>query len=93
MDLLSLGLGLAGGAAGNAVGKSPVTGDKPWNKVLAPAAAILLPLLYKKFGGTGLSDQQVVEAGLTIGVTAVGLYSGGKNLVQFVKTLFKKGNP
>lgn len=91
MDVTSLAIGLAGGAAGNALGKSPITGEKPWNKVLAPAAAILLPMIYKKFVGGGMSDEQVIEAGFAIGTTAVGLYSGGKNLYQFVRGLLKKG--
>lgn len=91
MDVTSLAIGLAGGAAGNALGKSPLTGDKPWNKVLAPAAAILLPMAYKKFIGGGMSDEQVIEAGFAIGATAVGVYSGAKNLYQFVRGLLKKG--
>ena len=92
MDPITLGIALAGGAAGNAIGKSDkVGGSTPWNKVLAPAAAILMPMLYKKFIGGGLSDDQVVEAGLAIGATAIGAYSAGKNLYQLVSGFFKKG--
>lgn len=91
MDIALVGAALAAGAAGKAIGNSPITGPQPWGKLLGPMAAVMLPLLYKKFGGDGLSDQQVIEAGFTIGATAVGAFSAGKNLVQLVKHLFKKG--
>ncbi len=91
MDLASLVIGLAGGAAGNVVGKSPITGEKPWNKILAPLGSVAAVLLYKKFGGGALTDQQAAEAGIMIGATAVGAYSAGKNLYQLVRTFFKKG--
>lgn len=90
-DLATIAIALAGGAVGQAAGKSPVTGDKPWNKVLAPAGAVLAAVLYKKFGGGELTDEQAASAGLMIGASAVGVYSASKNLVQMVKTFFKKG--
>jgi uncharacterized protein (DUF697 family) len=90
-DLTLVGAALAAGAAGKALGNSPITGPQPWGKLLGPLAAIMLPLLYKKFGGDGLTDEQVIGAGFTIGATAIGAYSAGKNLLQLVKSLFKKG--
>jgi hypothetical protein len=90
MDMASLALALAGGAAGKAVGNSPVTGDQPWGKVLAPAAAVLFPLIYKKFGGD-MSYEEAAQAGLVIGTSAVGLVSAGKNFLQLVKSILKKG--
>ena len=49
-----------------------MTGEKPWNKVLAPAGAVLAAILYKKFGGGELTDEQAASAGLMIGASAVG---------------------
>jgi hypothetical protein len=85
--LTSVGIALAGGAAGNAVGKSPITGDQPWNKVLAPLGALLAPWIAKQVFGAELTSEQVVA----IGVSASGIYSQGKNLYQFVRGIFKKG--
>ncbi|MBM3494855.1 MAG: hypothetical protein FJX72_11150, partial [Armatimonadetes bacterium] len=78
MDIAALAIALAGGAVGNAVGKSPVTGSQPWNKVLAPALAALFPVVYKLAGGN-MSFEEASAAGVTIGATAVGVYSAGKN--------------
>lgn len=84
--LTALGTALAGGAVGNAAGKSPVTGDQPWNKVLGPLGALLAPWIAKQVFGADLTSEEV----LAIGVSASGLYSQGKNLYQFVRGIFNK---
>lgn len=84
--LTSVGVALAGGAAGNAVGKSPITGEQPWNKVLGPMGALLAPWIAKQVFGADLTSEEVIA----IGVSASGLYSQGKNLYQFVRSIFKK---
>ena len=91
--LASVASALGAGAAGNAIGKSPVTGDLPWNKVLGPLGAALGPWIAKQVFGADLTGEQVIS----IGVAASGIWSQGKNLVQFVsqayKSIFKKGKP
>lgn len=92
MDLISIAIGLAGGAAGKLAGDSPITGSKEWDKVLGPLGAIVAVTAYKKFGGSGtLTDEQAAQAGVLIATSAVGIYAGGKGLVKFVASLFKKG--
>lgn len=92
LDWQTAALALAGGAAGNVAGKSDkVGGSTPWNKILAPAGAILLPIIVKKAGGGDLSYEQAAEATLMISVAVSGAYSYGKNLYQLVSHLFKKG--
>ena len=87
-ELLGIGLALIGGALGQKVGKSPLTGEKPWNKVLAPALAIGTGLLYKTVTGADLDAGQTMQAGTMIGGQAVAVYTVAKNTLQLVKTLF-----
>lgn len=89
LELGTLAVALAGGAAGKAVGNSPITGPQPWGKVLGPLAAIVLPIVYKKFGGGDMTFEQAAQTGTLIGLTATGLYSAAKNAVQLVKSLLK----
>ena len=92
LDWTTAALALAGGTAGNIAGKSDkVGGETPWNKVLAPAGAILLPIIVKKLGGADMTYEQAAESTLMISVAVSGAYSYGKNLVQLVTHLFKKG--
>jgi hypothetical protein len=90
MDPILVGLAVAGGAAGKAVGNSPMTGEQPWGKLAGPALALLVPYLYRRFGGTGMTDQQVFEVSVSAASLAVGGYHTVKNLVQLVKGLFTK---
>lgn len=85
-SLLGIVAALAGGATGNIIGKSPITGPQPVNKVLAPIGAILAPLLLRKVAGIEISDQEV----LALAATASGGYSWAKNAYQLVKSIFKK---
>lgn len=90
MDPVLVGLAVAGGAAGKAIGNSPVTGEHPWGKLAGPAMAILLPYIYRRLGGDGLTDTQVVEVSVSAASLAIGGYHTVKNLVQLVKGLFSK---
>ena len=85
MEYFGIIAALLGGAGGNILGKSPLTGAKRWNKLLAPAAALATGLLYTKITGTDLPADQVMVAGGAIGGQAIGVYSGVKNLIQFFK--------
>jgi len=87
-DLLGIALALIGGAIGNHTGKSPLTGDRPWNKILAPALAIGTGLLYKTVTGADLDAAGTMQAGSMIGGQAVAVYTVAKNTIQLVKTLF-----
>lgn len=79
---------MGAGAVGNAVGKSPITGPQPWNKVLGPVAALLAPWAAKQFFKADLTSEQAIM----IGTSASGIWSQGKNLYQFVRgVFFKKG--
>jgi len=89
--LVGLAAALAGGAAGNAVGKSKkVGGDKKVNKILGPAGALLAALLFKKVTGSDMSTEQIAATGILIGTQGIGLYSGVKNIIQGVKSLLGK---
>ena len=88
-ELVGLAAALAGGAAGNAAGKSDkIGGDKKLNKILGPAGAIIAALLFKKVTGSDLPTEEIVSAGILIGTTGVGVYSGIKNIIQGIKDLF-----
>lgn len=90
-ELVGLVAALAGGAAGNAAGKSKkVGGDKKLNKLLGPAGAVLAAILFKQATGSDLSTEEIVSAGVLIGTTGVGVYSGVKNLYQGIKSLLGK---
>jgi hypothetical protein len=85
--LTSVGAALAAGAAGNAIGKSPITGERKWDELLGPLGALLAPWIAKQVFKADLTSEQVV----TISVAASGIWSQGKNLYQFVRGVFKKG--
>ncbi len=89
VEVVAAGLALAGGAVGQAIGKSPVTGDLPWNKVLAPLGSILFPVVYKLLGGD-MGYEEAAAAGATIAITVGGGYSWAKNAVELFKQIFKK---
>ena len=84
--LLGLGLALGGGAVGNTAGKSSkVGGDKPWNKLLAPAGAIAVATLYQGLTGDTSTAKDIAVGGATLGVTATGIHSVVKNIGQLIK--------
>jgi hypothetical protein len=85
--LTTVAVAMGAGAAGNVIGKSPITGEQPWNKVLGPLGALLAPWIAKQVFKADLTSEQV----MMIGTTASGLWSQGKNLYQFVRGIFKKG--
>jgi len=85
MEYLGIIAALLGGAGGNALGKSPLTGSRRWNKILGPALALTTGLVYTKITGADLPPDQVMATGGIIGSQAVGIYSGVKNLIQFFK--------
>ncbi len=92
LDWTTAALALAGGTAGNIAGKSDkVGGETPWNKVLAPAGAILLPILVKKISNKDMSFEEAAAATMVISTSVSGIYSYGKNFLQLVSHLFKKG--
>lgn len=92
MDMASLALALAGGAAGKALGDSPITGNREWDKILGPVCAIVAASAYKKFGGAeDMTTEQAIQAGAFVGTLGVGIYSAGKGAVKFVRSLFTKG--
>jgi hypothetical protein len=92
MDLVSIAVGLAGGAAGKLAGDSTITGNKEWDKILGPLGALVAVTAYKRYaGGESLSDEQAAQAGVLIASSAVGIYAAGKGVFKFVKSLFKKG--
>ena len=92
MDPVTLGIALAGGAAGKAVGNSPITGEHPWGKILGPISAVLLPIIWQHYGpnGEAMTTEQAAETGLAIGAAAVGLFSAGKNVWQLIRSLTAK---
>lgn len=96
MDALGIAaLAFAGGTAGNVIGRSDkVGGSTPWNKLLAPLGAILLPVIVKKVGGGDITYEQATEATLLISVAVSGVYSYGKGALELIAHLFgkKKGN-
>lgn len=83
--LIEVAVAMAGGAVGNAVGKSPMTGPKPVNKVLAPVLALLAGYGASWVSGVDLSPTEALDHGTAIGLSAIGLYSGVKNLWQLIK--------
>lgn len=84
--IVGLGAALGGGAAGNKAGKSKkIGGDKPWNKVLAPAGAIAVATIYQGVTGDDKTAQAIAQGGVTLGVTASGVFSVAKNIKELVK--------
>lgn len=84
--IAGLALALGGGAVGNAAGKSQrVGGDKPWNKILAPAGAMAVATIYHGVTGDISTAQDIAIGGATLGVTATGIHSVVKNIGQLFK--------
>ena len=84
--VMGVGVALAGGAVGNTAGKSSkVGGDKPWNKLLAPAGAMAVATVYHGFTGDSSTAQDIAVGGAVLGVTATGIHSVVKNIDQLIK--------
>ena len=84
MDFGSLALGvgsaLAVGAGGSALGKSRLTGDVGWNRVLGPAGAILGPIIVRKLG-VDLTEQEIQ----VIALAASGVFEWAKSGVRLFR--------
>jgi len=90
LEAVGTALAIAGGHVGNRVGKSKLTGSKPWNKVLAPAAALATGIAFKKITGQHMDVETTMQAGSAIGGQAILYYTVAKNGLQFFKSLIRK---
>lgn len=83
--IVGLGLALGGGAAGAAVGRSEITGDKPWQKLLGPAGAMAVATIYHGVTGDSETAVQIAVGGAKLGVIATGTFSAFKNIKELIK--------
>jgi hypothetical protein len=93
-QLLGVGVSMGIGALGKAVGNAPLTGPKPWGKVIAPVAAVGAGIVYEKLTGAQLPVAEILgqsSGGVALGGAAIALQSVVKNAAEFVKIFFKKG--
>ena len=85
-EIYTIGAALVLGAVGKAIGKSPITGEKQWQKILGPALSFA--------GAAAAEGARSILAGdpfnpvvvLTAGGLAGGVQSYTKNVGQFVRT-------
>jgi len=81
---IEIGIAMLGGAAGKQIGKSPITGDKPIHKILAPLATLVVGYGVTLLSGGEITPLEAMEKGTVIGVSAIGVYSAAKNLYQLI---------
>jgi hypothetical protein len=84
--LVSLGIGWLGKQAGN----SPVTGPKPWGKILAPLAAVGAGIGFEKLTGTAMPLDQLIDVGSRFGVQAIALHTTYRSVSELIKVLAQK---
>jgi F0F1-type ATP synthase membrane subunit c/vacuolar-type H+-ATPase subunit K len=93
VQLLGVGLSLGIGALGKAVGNGPMTGPKPWGKVLAPVAAVGAGIVYEKLTGAQLPVSELLgqgSGGVALGGAAIAIQSVVKSAAQLVAEYRKK---
>lgn len=93
-QILSVGVSVGAGALGKFIGNSPVTGRRPWGKVLAPI--VVAGAAYGMSAATGLQVTPLdvlgqggidttVGAGAEIAGQSILLYTLVKNSVQLAR--------
>lgn len=85
--IVGLATAIGGGAVGNVAGRA--WGDKPWQKVLAPAGSIALATIYKGVTGDDNTAATIAAGGVKLGIFGSGVFSIIKNGGEFLG-LFKK---
>lgn len=86
--IVGLAAAIGGGAVGNVAGQA--WGNKPWQKVLAPAGSIAVATIYKGVTGDDKTAAVIAAGGIKLGVLGSGVYSIVKNAGEFFGIVKKK---
>ena len=87
--IAGLAAALGGGTIGNAAGRA--WGDRPWQKILAPAGSVALATIYQGVTGDDKTATAIAIGGAKLGVLGSGVFSVVKNAGEFLG-IFKKRN-